>query len=123
MKDSARTKGYRNKCYICLRIEKNKYYARVTKHNRQTPRISGVLWNEKRKQYLKELRSLPCLDCGQTFPWYAMDFDHLPQYTKTFTIMEKYRDVSWPTLLAELSKCEVICAVCHRIRTYKRLHV
>jgi hypothetical protein len=28
------------------------------------------------KAYLKTLKEKPCADCGNTFPFYVMDFDH-----------------------------------------------
>lgn len=122
MKDRARPKGYRNKCLVCLRAEKKIYYATVTKHNKQTPRTPGVLWDQPRKEYLNDLRSkTPCTDCGNNFHWCAMDFDHLPGNKKLFNIMAKYRDVSWELLQNEIAKCEIVCSNCHRVRTRDRL--
>lgn len=57
----------------------------------------------------------PCDDCGRRFPSEQMDFDHVRG--------EKLRNVSamlnagLPQLLAEIAKCDVVCANCHRVRT------
>ena len=61
-----------------------------------------------------------CADCGYTGHPAALDFDHLPGVLKEADIA---RAVTWrctANLLAEIAKCEVVCANCHRIRTQDR---
>ncbi len=61
-----------------------------------------------------------CADCGYNKHPVALDFDHLPGHVKEFTIgsqMIRNMDRIW----AEVAKCEVVCANCHRIRTATRL--
>jgi len=67
---------------------------------------------------INTLKDKPCLDCGQRFPPCAMDFDHV-QGGKKFTIGSQ---ITRPmrVLLEEIEKCELLCANCHRIRTFKR---
>lgn len=62
-------------------------------------------------------KSVPCADCGQQYPPYVMDFDHLGD--KLFNISAAH---SSPTqkVLNEIEKCEVVCSNCHRERTYRR---
>lgn len=62
------------------------------------------------KQYLG---SHPCVDCGYS-DVRALEFDHT-QGCKSFTIGKRIT-LQWDKLLAEISKCEVRCANCHRIR-------
>jgi hypothetical protein len=57
----------------------------------------------------------PCADCGRQFPAPAMDFHHRDPADKTFTISQR-RGMSWAKLEAEIAKCDVLCAVCHRLR-------
>jgi hypothetical protein len=45
----------------------------------------------------------------------VLEFDHLAD--KTFTISEGLRDRNWESVLAEIAKCDVVCANCHRRRT------
>ena len=73
----------------------------------------------KRKAFLDEIRNVPCTDCGGTFPPVCMDFDHMPGHIKSFGIMNQY-DYSMKRILEEISKCEIVCANCHRIRTFTR---
>ena len=78
---------------------------------------------QRHQALVRELKSVPCADCGQTFPFYVMDFDH------SGSDVEKEGEVSsfvyhsgTSRLMAEVAKCQVVCANCHRIRTYKRLN-
>jgi hypothetical protein len=72
-----------------------------------------------RKELLDEIRSVPCMDCGGSFPSCAMDFDHV-RGEKKFGVMNRYGDYKLETLMAEIAKCEIICSNCHRIRTAAR---
>lgn len=73
---------------------------------------------DNRQVIVDRLKSVPCADCGQTFPPVCMDFDHLGG--KDFNIGSASTR-SLETVLAEIAKCEVVCANCHRIRTADRL--
>ncbi len=71
------------------------------------------------KEYIKKLKTeTPCADCGKFYPSYVMDFDH--KYNKKFLIS---RSVSsgihtLDKIKEEISKCDIVCANCHRIRTF-----
>src|SRR5205823_13759924 len=68
-------------------------------------------------QILAFLCSHPCVDCGEGDP-VVLDFDHLNPTDKRWNIADKVTDGSaWPTILAEIEKCAVRCANCHRRRT------
>lgn len=61
-----------------------------------------------------------CIDCGET-DWVVLDLDHREPSDKRFgpnTL--SYR--SWETLKAEIRKCDVRCANCHRRRTFREKH-
>lgn len=59
----------------------------------------------------------PCSDCGETDPM-VLEFDHLRD--KSFNVAKGVRDRSWQALKAEIAKCDVVCANCHRRRTAVR---
>ena len=79
-------------------------------------------WFEKRREWLREMKTgKPCTDCGRTFPPEAMQWDHLPGTAKVGEISKMMRHLSPKLILEELAKCELVCATCHAIRTYRRL--
>jgi hypothetical protein len=101
---------------------------------RHPERIADKLRNyrvenkERLNQYVKDYRSerraivdaakdVPCMDCKQKFPSFVMDFDHRDPSIKLFGV-GKNMGRSVATLLAEIAKCDVVCANCHRIRTH-----
>lgn len=61
-----------------------------------------------------------CADCGYRGHAAALDFDHLPGSVKLFDIGGSVAKYSLEVLLAEVTKCEVVCANCHRVRTFVR---
>lgn len=68
-------------------------------------------------------KAAPCTDCGQRFPAQVMEFDHLDATQKTDDVAALVRDRETPSVVfAEIAKCELVCANCHRIRTlYRRM--
>ncbi len=59
----------------------------------------------------------PCVDCGEDDP-VVLEFDHLRD--KAFDIGGKLTSQPWAAVLAEIEKCDVVCANCHRRRTSAR---
>jgi crotonobetainyl-CoA:carnitine CoA-transferase CaiB-like acyl-CoA transferase len=59
-----------------------------------------------------------CMDCGLR-PEYAqvLEFDHRPDEEKLFHISDRMTTGTVDELLAEIAKCDVVCANCHRVRT------
>ena len=115
------------------RVYQLEYYRRV----RDTEQFKDARRAYKQRDYVKEyarrqakdrfadkralvnsFRSCPCVDCGGVFPPVAMDFDHV-RGEKKFTIANWMNGKARATeaeLIAEIAKCEVRCANCHRIR-------
>jgi hypothetical protein len=75
---------------------------------------------EARVSAIKQERG--CADCGFRAHPAALHFDHLPGTTKRRG-MSRLSGVPWEEALAEIAKCEVVCANCHAIRTAERRHV
>lgn len=74
----------------------------------------------KRVRLIRELKeSTPCTDCGVSYPYWVMDFDHLED--KEANIGRLASNGSMKKLVAEIEKCEIVCANCHRDRTHARL--
>lgn len=80
-------------------------------------------WHHRREEQtrlLDEYRDRPCADCGENYPRCVMDFDHRDPSQKHYTVSQMPGRVRLATLLAEIAKCDIVCANCHRIRTYRR---
>ena len=74
----------------------------------------------KVRDFLRTAKDKPCADCGQTYPYDVMDFDHKPEYRKEFQVARLPQFGSIPRAEAEIAKCDVVCSNCHRIRTHVR---
>jgi hypothetical protein len=74
----------------------------------------------ERTRYLIEFFATnPCVDCGETDP-VVLEFDHLDVTAKSFDIGNALERHTWEKFAAEMRKCEVVCANCHRRRTARR---
>jgi hypothetical protein len=77
--------------------------------------------NTERYRWINEFKlSQGCVDCGYKEHAVALDFDHRPDEVKVMDIAQAINRMSEERLRAELAKCEVVCANCHRVRTQER---
>ena len=91
-------------------------------HNKRTNNRIGILKGSSRKYKNHHIRNIniinnfkntPCVFCGQQYELYNMQFDHINPANKLYNVSElKSRKLN--ILLAELKKCQVLCALCHR---------
>lgn len=65
------------------------------------------------------LESHPCVDCGEADP-VVLDFDHV-RGEKAGIISRMARQSNLAVVMAEVAKCEVRCANCHRRKTAETL--
>ncbi len=77
-----------------------------------------------KQQYKKMLAKIKedsgCVDCGIS-NHIILDFDHIRD--KKYNVSRMIHDgFSWKSIKKEIEKCEVVCANCHRMRTYNRLN-
>lgn len=61
-----------------------------------------------------------CKDCGYNTSPYALQFDHIGDDKKDSVSNLIRSDYSWSTIKTEISKCEIVCANCHAVRTKAR---
>ena len=72
----------------------------------------------ERRIWIDALKKGPCADCKNQFPPAAMTFDHV-RGRKIKKISQMLASYSKETILAEIAKCELVCANCHAIRSEK----
>lgn len=62
-----------------------------------------------------------CIDCGESDP-VVLEFDHVVPNDKFKSISTmRSGHYSWDSVSAEIKKCEIRCANCHRRRTYEQV--
>lgn len=72
------------------------------------------------RDFVNQAKSRPCTDCGNEYPPYVMQFDHVGT-GKEFNISQAAgRGYGRQKIQAEIDKCEVVCANCHAVRTWIR---
>lgn len=69
---------------------------------------------DKAQRLIIDSKSVPCVDCGQQYPWWVMDFDHGDSH-KVYNI-GRSRHRGYNVIVAEIAKCDVVCSNCHRLR-------
>ncbi len=97
--------------YQAAHYEKNKQYYKDKAREKQREIAAEI---RRRKE------ANPCTDCGKFYPYYVMEFDHLPGSEKVVHPARLYQYGSFSKMERELSKCELVCANCHRERTHQR---
>lgn len=108
----AATQRWREEHPEQVRAYHNKYQRSESYRQRRLKR------NRLRTTFLRWLKDQPCADCREEFPHYCMDFDHARG--EKFMNVTTMDTLSWERIQAELQKCDVVCAICHRKRTYRR---
>lgn len=73
---------------------------------------------QRARTWIDTLKASPCKDCGNTYHPSVMEFDHTGA-DKTACVGHLKR-ASKARILAEIAKCELVCANCHRLRTHMR---
>jgi hypothetical protein len=104
-------------CKICQLAYVREHYKRDPASYNARRYISHAAYkNRNRALVLAHLAEHPCVDCNET-DILVLDFDHV-RGTKICSISHMIRSgTAAPKLLAEMEKCVVRCANCHRRKT------
>jgi hypothetical protein len=105
-------------CRSCVRERSKEHYAANRRRYMVRARRRDQRERMNRTYLIVEyLQAHPCVDCGETDPL-VLEFDHMRD--KSFNIGHELTSRAWADILAEIEKCEVRCANCHRRRTAER---
>lgn len=63
--------------------------------------------------------ALGCVDCGYREHPRALDLDHTNPSNKVDDVSRLIKFASWDRVMAEVEKCVVRCANCHRVKTFR----
>jgi hypothetical protein len=89
------------------------YYQRNKEHLLKKQAEKNRRFAESRRKWLVEYKNLECVRCGESHPA-TLTFHHRDSSDKTFEIGNALTlGVSLKRLIAEIEKCDVICANCH----------
>jgi NAD-dependent SIR2 family protein deacetylase len=73
---------------------------------------------DRLRKVIDAAKSVPCMDCGESFKPHIMEFDHRIPADKESGVGTNHRSLK--KLLAEMAKCDTVCANCHNERTWVR---
>ena len=107
---------------ICMECE-NTHKAKWYQKNRKTHIENVGNQRNRRKKDARDfvdsyLASQSCVDCGESNP-NVLEFDHIKGRKKSNIGDLVAQGYSIKAIQKEISKCEIRCANCHRIKTAK----
>lgn len=104
-----------NYCLKCSKEYRRAWYLKRKSHHIAMVAKNNARYQRRNKAYIKQSLKR-CVDCGIE-DWRVLEFDHLRDKRMNVANMLTW---SLKALMAEIAKCEVVCANCHRIRTSNR---
>lgn len=106
--------GLGSSCKSCQNGTSKKHYA----ENSETYKENSLRNRVRLREMVDNIKqSNPCKDCGVFYPPCVMDFDHLHSKEGNVASLVS-KGASWRKIQQEISKCELVCSNCHRIRTH-----
>lgn len=118
-----KARGMRHaRCRLCQKDYAQQHYKQNAESYRDRACVTTPQYIDRNQTYIRSLKEQhPCTDCGVRFPHYVMDFDHTHGTKVANVSVLARRGASLERISAEIDKCELVCANCHRARTWKRL--
>lgn len=112
------TKGVRSSvCRGCQKEASDAWYQNNKDRQKLSAKRNTLKQREESRQLIIEyLQTHPCIDCGET-DIVVLEFDHIEPAEKKLRISRDYYLVSLEKLKAEINKCQIRCANCHRRKT------
>lgn len=106
--------GLQARCRACSR----EWYVRnKDEHIRRVAVRNKRVRSEHQERMADYLLAHPCVDCGES-DLRVLELDHEDPTNKTANVGRLLATgLPWSTVLAEIQKCSVRCANCHRRRT------
>lgn len=98
-----------------------KFCAPKCRHNSPSKKLVTQAFQQSRRDLINKIKTeRGCAVCGYNTHAAALDFNHICG-NKLFSISQDPK-VAMHKLLAEIDKCEILCANCHRVHTYENKH-
>ncbi len=110
------TSKWYNLCMGYTKEKQAEYGAAHYQANKEKYEASRLNSKERRHEVVRKLKDKPCMDCGGEFHSAVMHFHHRPGVEKVGSIGWLLRRRGMPAILAEIAKCDLLCANCHTMR-------
>lgn len=113
-RNRARRDGLGSLCRRCKqRIDRRYWHGNAERLTPLRASQKRIRRNDVRRLVATYLLAHPCVDCGETDP-VVLDFDHV-EGRKSANVSALVADgYEWGVISAEIAKCVVRCANCHR---------
>lgn len=96
------------------------HYAQNRDAYKARARAYTTAQRERLVQVVATAKAGPCTDCRTEYPHYVMQFDHIGDDKEANVADMAHHGVSVERILAEIAKCQLVCANCHAARTHRR---
>lgn len=101
-----------SQCKDCEKAADKKHYAE-SKERRENVKATANFQKQRNILLVENARKKGCQKCGEKRP-YVLDFHHINPEDKIKDIAHMIKSSSEQSLLAEIEKCVILCANCHR---------
>ena len=101
-----------SQCKECQSKSEKKYYRENTERQ-QAVRERANFQKQANVEYVEYRKECGCQKCGEKRK-FALDFHHINPEEKIDNIAHMIKSAIEKGLIAELAKCDVLCANCHR---------
>jgi hypothetical protein len=114
-------------CKFCYKEHRQSYQADHYAKYKDAYLLRAKLRRERlraefRMNMLKYMSGKACVECGEA-DIRVLEFDHLDPESKLFSVSQAVKlGYSWAQVLAEIKKCRMLCANCHKRRTAKQFN-
>ena len=111
----------RNVCTVCCRKYQHEHYTQNKKrYVQRAMKFNHKQFVQNRLNLIAVLEKSRCADCGNA-DIRVLEFDHKLPDAKVDNISTMVYRYKWDSILEEISKCDIRCANCHRIKTMTQL--
>ncbi len=100
---------------VCILCHRNRTYSRLDSNKYSS-------FRKKKIELIWSLKNYPCSNCGIKYDPWQMDFNHLDPDQKLHNVAQMISH-SEDKILKEIAKCNILCALCHRMKSLSTLYL